>query len=77
MASVTLRGEGGCEFIFDLPLAESIEGQVRRGELEPVDKDSQKLIAETYPARIRGRSRFEKLPPSARREAMGFESEDG
>lgn len=69
VTSVRLRGGGGSLFIFDLPLHPSIEGQVRRGELVPVDDASRKLVAQHYAPRRRG---LEALPTDPRIESMSF-----
>lgn len=46
-ASVTLRGEGGVLWDFELPLSEVYADQVRRGRLTAADEDSEKALAKS------------------------------
>jgi pyruvate/2-oxoglutarate dehydrogenase complex dihydrolipoamide acyltransferase (E2) component len=42
--TVTLRGEGGVDWGFSLPLSEAIQEQIEKGALQPVDEESVALL---------------------------------
>lgn len=46
---VTLRGEAGSEWTFDLPLTDAIRAQVESAYLHPVDAESAELLGDLWP----------------------------